>query len=374
MTTPLHIVSFDVPYPPDYGGVIDVFHKIKALSALGVKIYLHCFAYNRKPAQILTDLCEEVFYYPRKPFVFSRPFSIPYITSSRQNELLLQRLSQNQVPILFEGLHTCFYLNHPLLTERVKVVRMHNIEADYYQYLSQNERNLFKKLYYRRESLRLRQFETVLQHATEIAAISSADKEYFSAKWGNKVWQLPVFHGNEQLTGQTGKGTYAFYHGNLSVNENSLAAMFLVQEVFNQLPHQLIIAGKNPPDSLRKAIARQSNCLLYPNPSADQMTELMQQAHVHVLPTFQPTGIKLKLLNALYQGRFCLVNPEMVAGTELNPLCHLAQTPQEFTQLINDLFNQAFTTEHIHQREAILDSLYSDAKNGQLLLERIENA
>ena len=27
----LNIVSFDVPYPPDYGGVIDVFYKIKEL-------------------------------------------------------------------------------------------------------------------------------------------------------------------------------------------------------------------------------------------------------------------------------------------------------------------------------------------------------
>ena len=27
----VHIVSFDVPYPPNYGGVIDVFYKIKTL-------------------------------------------------------------------------------------------------------------------------------------------------------------------------------------------------------------------------------------------------------------------------------------------------------------------------------------------------------
>ncbi|MCX6283192.1 MAG: mannosyltransferase, partial [Bacteroidetes bacterium] len=39
----LHIVSFDIPYPPDYGGVIDVYYKIKTLSEAGVKIHLHCF-------------------------------------------------------------------------------------------------------------------------------------------------------------------------------------------------------------------------------------------------------------------------------------------------------------------------------------------
>ncbi len=28
----LHIISFDIPYPPNYGGVIDVFYKLKALA------------------------------------------------------------------------------------------------------------------------------------------------------------------------------------------------------------------------------------------------------------------------------------------------------------------------------------------------------
>ncbi len=26
----IHLISFDVPFPADYGGVIDVFYKIKA--------------------------------------------------------------------------------------------------------------------------------------------------------------------------------------------------------------------------------------------------------------------------------------------------------------------------------------------------------
>ena len=32
----LHIVSFNVPWPADYGGVIDVNYRIKALWASGV--------------------------------------------------------------------------------------------------------------------------------------------------------------------------------------------------------------------------------------------------------------------------------------------------------------------------------------------------
>ena len=35
----LNVVSFDIPYPPDYGGVIDIYYKIKALNSAGIKIH-----------------------------------------------------------------------------------------------------------------------------------------------------------------------------------------------------------------------------------------------------------------------------------------------------------------------------------------------
>jgi len=33
----IHIISFDIPFPANYGGVIDVFYKAKALTDSGVK-------------------------------------------------------------------------------------------------------------------------------------------------------------------------------------------------------------------------------------------------------------------------------------------------------------------------------------------------
>jgi len=52
----LHIVSFDIPYPANYGGVIDVFYKAQALTAKGVKVHLHCFEYNREHSKELKKL------------------------------------------------------------------------------------------------------------------------------------------------------------------------------------------------------------------------------------------------------------------------------------------------------------------------------
>src|SRR5690606_3785580 len=132
----LHIISFDVPYPANYGGVIDVFFKVKALVSLGVKVHLHCFEYGRKPSAELEELCEEVYYYHRKTtrgYLFRRR---PFIVVTRSSEELMQRLLKDDHPILFEGLHTCFYLADERLVDRFKIVRTHNIEHDYYRNLA----------------------------------------------------------------------------------------------------------------------------------------------------------------------------------------------------------------------------------------------
>ena len=118
----LHIISFDIPYPADYGGVIDVYYKLKSLAALGVEITLHCFQYGKRlPQPHLETLCRKVYYYPRLTGWKGLHTSLPYIVSSRRDETLFSRLLEDDAPILFEGLHTTFYAAHVLLAGRIKL-------------------------------------------------------------------------------------------------------------------------------------------------------------------------------------------------------------------------------------------------------------
>ncbi|HET8963521.1 MAG TPA: mannosyltransferase, partial [Chitinophagales bacterium] len=139
MSDSLHIISFNVPYPPDYGGVIDVYYKIKALHAAGVKIHLHTFIYGRKESIELESLCTSVKYYKRKPMWQGIFTNKPMIVDSRRSSALLQNLLKDNYPILFEGLHACYYLNDSKLSKRLKLVRMHNNEAEYYFSLAKRE-------------------------------------------------------------------------------------------------------------------------------------------------------------------------------------------------------------------------------------------
>src|SRR6185312_5311620 len=112
----LHIVAFDIPYPPDYGGAIDLFYKIKNMAAEGAEIYLHCFEYRAQRAKELEQYCRQVWYYKRKTGLAGISLKVPYIVYSRRSEALLRNLQGVDAPILFEGVHTTYYLSHPSLT------------------------------------------------------------------------------------------------------------------------------------------------------------------------------------------------------------------------------------------------------------------
>ena len=127
----LHIVTFNVPWPADYGGVIDVYYRIVALSKAGVKIHLHCYTYGRAEAKELDQWCEEVCYYPRQVGLRHQLERRPYIVASRCSEALLKHLRQDDYPILLEGLHCCLLLEQLAGEGRHIIVRAHNVEHDY---------------------------------------------------------------------------------------------------------------------------------------------------------------------------------------------------------------------------------------------------
>jgi hypothetical protein len=360
----LHIVSFTIPFPPNYGGAIDVFFKIRALHSAGVKVHLHCFSYDRKPSPELEKYCQEVYYYPRKTGLSSALSWKPYIVFSRRSDKLLEILQKDEFPILFEGLHSCYYLSHPLLKNRIKIYRESNIEHLYYYHLSKAETNLGKKLYYFFSSLKLRAFQGILSHASMMLTVSSEDNEYLLRKFPwIPVEYLPSFHKDDEIKSLPGTGDFALYQGNLSVAENEKAAEYLVKEVFRETGTRFIIAGMNPSKSLEKLVNQAPNVTLIPNPSDEEMCELISAAQVNILVTFQQTGLKLKMLNALFNGRYCLVNPGMVSGTELSELCEIGTNAQELRQKVTELMHQPFNEERLYLRREKLLKWHSNKEN-----------
>jgi hypothetical protein len=368
MARMLHIVSLNVPYPPDYGGAIDIYYKIKTLSSLGAGIILHCYQYGRGRSKELESLCREVHYYDRDRGVKYFFNSKPYIIKTRSDENLLKRLLDDNYPVLFEGIHTTLFASHPDLAEKTIILRAHNIEHEYYRGLSRVEKNLSKRIFFLTEALKLERYEKTLPQKMIIAAISHTDADYFRKSF-SEVVHLPPFHAYEKLTCQDGIGDYILFHGDLSVSDNIAAVTYLIKNVFEKIQYKVVIAGKNPQSGLIKYINQFTNIRLAANPYENEMNDLIRNAHINLLYTFQASGIKLKLISALFNGRHCIVNPEMVYGSGLDDLCYITKNPEQTLNLIHRLMDLSLGIDEIDQRRTILSEKFSNLKNARIIFD-----
>jgi len=369
LTRHLHIVCLDVPWPADYGGAIDMMNRIREMHKAGIKIHLHYFSYNErgKPKQ-LEEFCESVHVYERKTGRKGLSPTLPYIVASRINQLLLDRLNEDNHPILLEGIHCAGLLSGLDTVNRKIVVRIHNDEGVYYHELARAESNWLRKLYFRRESRLLTRFTAQLPKECIYACVSETDRKRFEQEYKlPHVKYIPTFPAWEEIIGLEGLGNLCLYHGNLSVPENEEAAIWLLRNVFNRIKLPFVIAGKKPSKKLvRLAHIYQHTCIVA-DPSDKELNDLIRKAHINVLPCFnkETTGIRLKLLHALFEGRHCVVNPEMVKGTGLEDACHIGTTGESIASIIMQLHNHPFAEEELRLRRELLLKQYDNEKNNR---------
>jgi hypothetical protein len=367
----LHIISFDIPFPANYGGVIDVYYKLVWLHKIGVKIHLHCFEYGREHSKELDKVCEKVYYYDRKTHLASLLSFTPYTVQSRISKKLRKRLLKDDSPILCEVLHTCYILKDKAFEKRLKVYRHSNIEHEYYQGLAKVEKNFFKRLYLKTEAWKLKRFEKIVARANLILAVNQNDAAYYRKKFPQvKTEYLPSFHSNSEVNIKEGSGNFILFHGNLGVAENSEAAKWLTKHVFSKIESRVIIAGLNPSEELEKEIEKYDHIDLIGNASQAKMNELISTAHIHVLHTAQATGLKLKLLNVLFTGRHIICNQHMIEGSGVivNSSINIANTAKEMVLKIEELRSVSFSQALILARKETTQP-FNNQTNAQKLVD-----
>ena len=367
MNRTIHLVCLDAPSPPDYGGAIDMFYKIRALHQSGNKIRLHFFNYKQgRNTEALEEYCETMQAYDRKSFMQSPPLTKPFIVQSRVNKQLIERLNEDRHSVLLEGLHGAGILPYLKEKERV-VIRMHNEEAAYYHHLAQAEKSFFKKNYFKVESRLLRKYQQTMDKDIKLACLSETDMAIFRDIYHfRNLSFIPCFIPWQQVSSKEGIGSYCLYHGNLSVPENEEAAAWLIAFVFSRIGVPLIIAGKGISARLIGEGKQFKHISFVNNPSIAEIDKLVSEAHINVLPSMNRTGVKLKLLNALLNGRFCITNKEGVMGSSIKIGLAVLQDAGAWVNAIQELMEQTFATTHLAEREDILH-LYNNATNAAKL-------
>jgi hypothetical protein len=145
----------------------------------------------------------------------------------------------------------------------------------------------------------------------------------------------------------------------------------LLDNVFNGLDFSIIIAGMNASEKLSSF--QNDKIKIVNNPNKHHMNLLIREAQINILPTFQATGVKLKLINSLYIGRHCLVNPKMIEPTpNLEELCVICDSPDHFITKIREYMEKPFNREMAQKRQDILSKILNNRVNAKLIFEEMK--
>ncbi|MEM6722609.1 MAG: glycosyltransferase family 4 protein, partial [Bacteroidota bacterium] len=253
------------------------------------------------------------------------------------------------------------YLDHPALKARKKLVRAHNIEWQYYKNLQQLERALIPKLYAALEWRKLIKWDQKLRLADHLLTISKRDQSHYS-QLNPRAQLIFPFHGNAQTAHRFEAEPYVLFHGDLSIGDNVAVAQFLIDQLKDG-DYELVLAGRAPKKELRQRIQKVEKVRLVANPDGAAMKALIQKAKVNVLWSFQTAGMKLKLVNALFQGRFIVANEHILNGTPVEETCLKANSPIELREQITYSMQHSWTKEMQEKRNNLLRDQFDDRAN-----------
>ena len=348
-----------------YGGVVDVYFKVAALHAIGCEIHLHCFVTDdRLPSPELKAVAKAVHFYrvSRNPFLaFSR---LPFSVASRNHPQLEKNIAAVDAPILFDGLKTAMLASRNRFSDRKRILRLHNIEQDYFAGVAQSETSFVKRLLFSLESWKYKRFEPVISRFDRVASLSKHEDAHVNAMFGNSEY-VPVFHGNKQVAPLEGFGQYALYHGDLRTSDNVRSALFLAS-VFADIPDvELVIASGTRNPELDRALSAARNVRFVAFSNFEELQEMFGRAHINISWSFQQSGTKLKLVNALFNGRHSIINANITDDQILSGLCTLAHDRGNLREAV---VNHMMRPYDDHQRRSEVLSSHLDDKANALRL------
>lgn len=350
----LHIVVPDIPVPADSDSARDIFFRIKALHGAGISIHLHCFDSGHGEAVDLEPYCSNIRYYDKHETKgLLNLQAVPQAVASRSNLELAEILFADDFPILYEGLSTTFpaFLKVQEKTKQ-QFITSHRNESLYHKSLASLTPWGSKKISYQIESWKFEQYAKKISENPQI-------------KWIN----APAFYGEGDFSFTEKMGSFCLFYGQLSDREVEYAALWLLENIFNELEIPFVIAGNNPSTQLEQAAHLRLHTCLVAEPGSKEMDELIKKAQVVMLPSFIDNQQPNNLLRALSHGKHLLTNPKALGLSGLGSWCAIAETPEQFKEKTASLFKQAYTEEEHNSRKNAISNLFNDGVKAEELIK-----
>jgi glycosyltransferase involved in cell wall biosynthesis len=224
-----------------------------------------------------------------------------------------------------------------------KVLSLHNAEHLLFARAAENHRFPVNQML----ALEANRVKAYLRRATseadEVHYLSAAD-ELEARKTGCAVTDKIFYPGVPVEPDSYGQfGTHVFFAGTLSWRPNEEGLEWFMEQVRPLLPQDvsMSLVGGMPNERLRALSSVGTGCQVTWHGRVPSVTPYYREASVFIAPLLSGSGIKIKILNALSYGIPVVTTSVGVEGfpRDWGDAIHVADTPQEFAQAINQLMS-----------------------------------
>ncbi len=363
--TPLEIlvISLDVPFPDDYGGAKDIWARTSVLFRNGwsVDLVASYLDAGRKEAFLQSSeakLFRHMFLFPRLPLVKGLLSLDPYDLVSRRvghadlRELLKAIGGKHYDLVVVEGFHSMLTFDslRGHVSYKRSVLRVLNIESEYYRHLYESEPNCVKACYYRMESAKYNRFCREYPFGEVYDAIfhiSSAELNHPIFKGIEHQYFVPPFLDlGIRHPGFDGRKDRFLYVGNLNLPDNRLAVL----QSYRYLADLLVdtkadyrICGRSDRSDPLKELRRDKRVAFRFNVDSEGLMQEYNTAKIFVNFSANRSGVKLKLLDALSHGLPALSNENGCTGSGLEHL--VINVDEEPREAVRDRVRELLTDE-----------------------------
>ncbi len=389
-----------LPYPPNRGDSIRVFHFQKYLSELGVKITVLSPCYDKKERQIIEYYKKEIpvsLYtsiqkniYPKylKGLLKGQTLTLSHFFNEKiSNQFKHYLKEQFYDAIICTNCVNAEYIiqNKKLIDEHTKVIIDHmDLDSDKWQQYA-NRSSAIKKWIYLRESKLIRNLEKEIPFVSDFSLFTSKKEVELYKPFTPSPNKLKVISNGIDTKYFTtppkslnSKQTTFLFTGVMDYFPNEQAVIWFVEDVWPKvlqfLPEaKFYIAGMNPTKKVKRLSKVKG---VYVTGFVDDIRVYYEMSDIYVAPLKIARGIQNKILEAFASNKPVISTSNSIQGIECieNEHVLIAETSEEFINQIKSLLKSKRLRENLMANaQSLIREKYSWKAQTQKLYDLIAN-
>lgn len=340
-------VCTEMPYPPNTGGRIYIWERLKQLHKNGYKIHLFCYCHNEiVNYEEMLKICEsvKVYYFPNRIGRFLKGFSNPlrpyFVNLYRNNDIkhrLTQMAKERTLDLVIIDLPQLLK-NCPIDIRIPIVLTQHNIEYELLKSIAKTSTNPIIRIFYYRECNLMKKYEEsfyVKKTIDGYVFISSENMDAMRREYALYpcICIPPGYEVRRRKLPKENKRMIIFV-GKMDYLPNVTAAVWFVKKVFPEVKMEVpeakfFVIGKNPTQEVLELANIDGVTVTGGVPDLDKYLE---ETNIYVIPLQSGSGVKLKMFEAIGSSNLTVSTSKGVEGTPFENNRHLlvADEPEKF--------------------------------------------